>query len=219
MWWGSARAAIPWVLGGIWVAGMGWRLGGVVRGHVKASRTLMQTACAGRVDPCSFLVHPAEAPWAVTVGWIPRIIVSEGLVRQLSSEALAAVLAHEEHHRQWGHPRLFAALDVVSAVYWPWPIIERLAAALKQTCELQADAFAVRMTSRSALAEAFGSLVAARSEMETLGAGFTGSGVEERLEALARREWNRPHLSLPALGMATSAAALLVAASAIMICG
>lgn len=217
IWLGAFRPWVQHLLAPIWVMGFLWRIQRLV--HSQPQRDVSRTQAQCIAEPNGPRWYPDDRLWALTTGWLhPEVVISQGLRHRLSPQALAAVLAHERYHQRRRHPLGFLALQIVSAVYWPWPIVAWWAIGVQHQCELAADAEAVTMTSRRALAEAFRAVLASYGDDQVFtGAGFASSGIEERILTLAGEPIGarRP----PPITQFTTVAALMMAVASLVICG
>jgi Zn-dependent protease with chaperone function len=129
----------------------------------------------------------ADVPLALTVGaFRPRVVVSEGLVRALAPDALAAVLAHERAHvRRRDALRAWLA-GALSRLHLP-RIRRELLAALALASERACDEAAAEATGdRLLVAEAILAVerLAPRAPAAALAASFGASAVPARVEGL-----------------------------------
>jgi hypothetical protein len=118
-------------------------------------RRRLRTVAVGHHDDA--LVLDDAYPHAFCAGLVrPRIYISAGAIAALDPEALAAVLAHERHHRDRRDPLRFAAARVLACSLFWVPGIRALAARQLQSAELSADESATRSAphGRKALARA-----------------------------------------------------------------
>ena len=130
---------------------------------------------------------PTRDPVAYAVpGRPPQIVVTEGLVGELSEDELAAVLRHERSHVVHGHDQhLVLAASVDATVGW-LPGVRRSTAALRLALERWADedAAAVGEASRPALHRAL--LKTTARMLDPLPAFASACTVVDRLAALER---------------------------------
>jgi Zn-dependent protease with chaperone function len=124
---------------------------------------------------------PAALPLIAQIGlWRPQLVVSQGLLAQLDTPHLTAVLNHEAAHRHYGDTVWFAA----------WGLLRRGTAWLPQTAalwrellllrELRADRWAARHVDPLLLAEALYTVVSA-PRSHSLSVGFNETLVHDRL--------------------------------------
>ena len=86
-----------------------------------------------------------DEPRAFCAGLLrPQIFLSTGTLRQLRDDELAAVLAHEEHHRRRRDPLRIAVARVFGHAFFFLPILNRLSDRYCAMAELAADDAAVR---------------------------------------------------------------------------
>ena len=86
----------------------------------------------------------ADAPTAFCSGALrPRVLVSDGLVRRLSAEALDAVLLHEREHVRSLEPLVRAGLDSASEVFFYIPLLRWWSQHRLEESELRADRVAL----------------------------------------------------------------------------
>jgi Zn-dependent protease with chaperone function len=122
------------------------------------------------------IVCTAQAePLAFCIGLLrPRVVVSTGLVEQVSSSELAAILAHERRHQQRRDPLRFLVVTLLRSMLYPLPIIHDLSRTFLTLLEIEADEAAIACSGRPALASALHKLL-------TLSAPY---GVSPRLAAI-----------------------------------
>lgn len=117
------------------------------------SRRLAQVAWSVSVEDRVTLVED-PLPYAFCWGFLrPSICVSSGLVEQLDSEELRAVLLHERHHLKRRDP-LRLLLARLATILVPIPVFSEVSQRFRLSRELGADASALRWVPRHALAGA-----------------------------------------------------------------
>lgn len=132
----------------------------IVREQILCKRT--HRRCQKKILHCiadNVYLTSDTTMYAYTIGLFrPRVYISLGLKEHVSTDAYAAIIAHEQYHAYSYHPAirfcafLFLALFPYIPVLWfVWRIIR-----LKQ--EYAADVFAIQRTSKKALADALLSL-------------------------------------------------------------
>ena len=105
---------------------------------------LDQVTCTAQVDAIVFCM-----------GWLqPRIVISTGLLTQVSVTELTAILAHEQWHQQRRDPLRLLFMHLLRTVLYPFPIIHDLHRSFLTQIEIEADAAAVECSGRPALASA-----------------------------------------------------------------
>lgn len=134
------------------------------------------------------VVLPGSDEIALSVPGRPgQVIVTEGLVDNLTPEQLEVVYAHELAHLQRGHWRYLLLARVIERAFRPWPPASAGVRALRIALERWADetAAGVSMTQRRHLREAL-VRVALRTPRDSELAALSGtaSGLLERLDAL-----------------------------------
>lgn len=140
----------------------------------------------GCCEPAVTVVDDA-ALWALTHGFIrPRIAVSSGLVATLSPDELAAVLAHEEHHRRCREPLRLALARVARATLWFLPAAGRLLDSYTAAAELAADAHALDRVGRRPLAGALWKLRGTRRPVAAVSFAPTPTLLRLRVEQIER---------------------------------
>ena len=145
--WGVLGLAATWLVARIAVASRTLRRGAVL------SRRLVARAS---LDPaCGAWILPTERPICAAVGFLwPRITLSAGLLAQAPSDAVEAMVAHEEAHvrRRDTLTRLLAG--AASLLYWPAArrlVRAQMHLAAEQACD---EAAAARIGDRLAVASA-----------------------------------------------------------------
>ncbi len=149
----------------------------------------------------------AEAPLAFCHGGLtPSILVSAGLVSELSPDELVAVLAHEEHHVRRRDPLRRAMQQAVADVLFWLPVVEWWADRRREVSELAADRAAIRCAGRSPLA---GALWKVGSYLETYGTAAFAGAAKLRVAQLLGDDL--PRKPIPMSLWVGSAAGLLIA--------
>ncbi|MCA9331197.1 M48 family metalloprotease [Candidatus Saccharibacteria bacterium] len=110
----------------------------------KLEISLDQVICSAEPDAIAFCM-----------GWLqPYIVISTGLIEQVSVRELSAILAHEQWHRQHRDPLRLLLMQLLQTVLYPLPMIHELYRAFLTQIEIEADAAAVEYSGRPALASA-----------------------------------------------------------------
>jgi Zn-dependent protease with chaperone function len=152
------------------------------------------------------LVIPSRRLHAFCVGFLrPRIVVSDGLLAQLSERELISVFAHERHHARRRDPLRRALVKATCDGFWFVPGLRSTAMTYATISELAADAVAIREAGA-------GSLASALVHFEDDGRDHIGASAERVSQILgvsARRSAN-------VLAFAVSAAVLLELAAALV---
>lgn len=159
-------------------------------------------------------VVDSQQPFALSAGiFRPRILIASSLVKTLSPEQLAAVIAHERAHQRRRDGLLLSLIYPALALHIP-AVANRLRNALhlamEQACDEEA---ATAVKSRLTVAEALLAVERAHqnapSRIPALlpGLHFESHPLEARVTGLLRNSWARP--AWPILG--TTAVALAVA--------
>jgi hypothetical protein len=76
-------------------------------------------------------------------GHLPQVVISEGLVAELSPDRLDAVIGHEVAHHRLGHRRYLVMTVVIERTLGWIPIVRRSTDVLRETLEVWADDAAV----------------------------------------------------------------------------
>lgn len=129
------------------------------RSHARQARqTWRSVTLAGRrlrVDGHDITVVPDPRPLAFT---LPRrrcgTVVSDGLLRLLDDDELAAVLAHEETHLRQRHHLITTLVSALAHPLRSVPLVTAIADAVPHYLEIAADDTARRRASTPALASA-----------------------------------------------------------------
>lgn len=94
-------------------------------------------------------------PLAFCIGFLrPRIVISSGLLAQVSPRELMAILAHEHHHQQRRDPLRLLVVRLVRVILYPLPVIHDVYRAFLILLEIEADKTAAMRSGRPALAAA-----------------------------------------------------------------
>ena len=113
---------------------------------------LLRILTAGGTTRSSTLWLDIPHPMAYSVAGRPALVVAtEGLRRQLPTDAVAAVLSHERAHLHGRH-HLMVAIAEALAVALPWlPLMRRSPYLVRALVEVSADAVAARSHSAGAV--------------------------------------------------------------------
>jgi Zn-dependent protease with chaperone function len=179
----------------------GWRQ---LRGHRRFVRGL------GVLGPLpghqNVEVIDDPAPHAFCAGYLrPRIYVSSGALGVLSTDELAAVLAHEDHHRALRDPLRQASAQILSQALFFLPALRALGARWGDLAEERADHAAVQAArDKRPLASA---LLAFDGATPPGSSGISPQRVDSLLGRSAR--WRLPS-ALIALSLATLSALIVL---------
>jgi Zn-dependent protease with chaperone function len=121
----------------------------------------LQTQIAQRRIALSSVVLVQSAdPLAFCHGFLkPKIYLSTGLVALLPSAQLQAVLLHEDYHRQRFDPLRILVVRTISAALFFLPFVREWRRLFEIKLELDADRYAVHLTSKATLAGALHQLL------------------------------------------------------------
>jgi Zn-dependent protease with chaperone function len=128
----------------------------------------------------------SDIPFAAQVGfWDPELVISSGLMNQLSPAHLTAVLAHEEAHRHFRDPFWFFWLGWIrQATEW-MPNTDLLWQELLLLRELRADQWAAQRVDPLLLAESLLLVVSQWPKtVEHWGVALSPNRLEMRIESL-----------------------------------
>jgi len=164
-----------------------------------ASRRFLRRLRLRGAGPCGAVVFESPNPQAFCAGLLrPRVYVSTGTLAALTTDELAAVLAHEAHHARVRDPLRVFIVRVVGDALFFLPAARALASRYGSLAELAADAAAVRKGGGPK------SLASALLAFEAAGPAVVGIA-PERVDHLLGE---RPAWALPAGVLAWSLAAL-----------
>ncbi|MEX0666671.1 MAG: M56 family metallopeptidase [Acidimicrobiia bacterium] len=138
----TAPAAVGWLAGAA-AAVVGWRL---VAGG-RSARALARTARAdpwlgthAAHDDFTLVILPTDAPVAYGApGDPPQVVVSQGVVDDLSTDALQAVVAHEVAHHRLKHCRYLALVRGIEHSVGGFGFVRRSTEAVRHAVEVWAD--------------------------------------------------------------------------------
>jgi hypothetical protein len=119
--------------------------------------------------------------YSVQSGKRSQIVVSQGVVEQLSSEEFIAVLAHEHAHLRHAHQRRLVLASLLEGTFAP---LRRCTTELRLALERWADEDAARQSGRSTVRRALLELLVPLIAESALPAFTTADTVIERIEAL-----------------------------------
>ncbi|MEF2964796.1 M56 family metallopeptidase [Paenibacillus sp. M1] len=113
-----------------------------------ADKEVTQAACEEHgLDRKRFTVIEHRDSIAMTIGLArPRIVLSTGLIGELSDRELHAVIAHEKYHLRRRHPLAIFLLSLVGIAFWYIPIYRWFIGKYKMLIELRADRHAIDAT-------------------------------------------------------------------------
>lgn len=152
--------AFPWVAAALLsLLVVGWVLvgaGALVR-QMSSTRRMVRRLLRGAVPPSARLQDAAERvaiPSYVEVadrravafchGLLrPAVVISSGLVEDLTDEELEAVLVHEGYHLRQRDPLRILVARTVAAIAFAFPVVRDLAAGVEVASELNADRAAI----------------------------------------------------------------------------
>lgn len=107
------------------------------------------------IDGVEVTIIEASGPKAFCVGLLrPRVYLSTGALVLLAPVELAAVVAHEAHHKSRRDPLRILAASVLADALFFLPALSRLSERYRQLAELAADEAAAKLKGRSVLASA-----------------------------------------------------------------
>ncbi|TWV55736.1 M56 family metallopeptidase [Streptomyces misionensis] len=151
------------------------------------------------------LPHTTPAVYCLP-GRASQVVVSEGAVRALTEEQLAAALEHERAHIAGRHHLLTAAASAVGALSGRLPLARFVRDEVPLLLEMAADDRALRRCSRRALAVALYAVAAGQTPHAALAAG--GSSAVLRMRRILEPPTERPTVQGVALLVLTLAVGL-----------
>lgn len=192
---------------GFWTA---WRLWRVTQRLIQTTQTArlplpsVAARLADRLNLAgSLLVVSGQTPFSFCYGfWRPRICFSLGLTELLTEAELEAVLQHEAYHLQRREPLRMAIAICLSRFFFFVPLLAELHARYLAEKELAADAAAVTLTSRAALAGALHKLITVQKPFvlsplaAVAGLSVTAQRVDRLMTPLARSAWTPSRWSI-----------------------
>lgn len=145
---GSNGIAVSWVgpvIVALYLAGLAFHLFKTARACLELSRCVKT---ASRLDGISsrwplLLTQQNVAPFAFG-GRRAVIVIPAVFAAVLRQDNLALIVAHEEEHLRHGDPRMALILSLVSGLFWFNPALRHLVSCWHQSCELRADAAALK---------------------------------------------------------------------------
>jgi Zn-dependent protease with chaperone function len=202
---GTARPALALPLTVLLVV-LGLFVAEVVRGRRARSRHRQVLDLVGRRAPdLRATVLDVDRPAAYCLpGLRPRIVVSSGALRLLSTAQLDAVLAHERAYITGRHHLLLAASVAFSRVFGPLPLARHAREQIPVLLEMAADDRALRRRPPEALASAMYEMAAGTAPAGAFAMGG-GPGTVLRLRRVLT-ERRRPHAALRGAVVAAAAA-------------
>lgn len=145
----------------------------------------------------SLVVVAGRAPLSFCYGlWRPRICLSRGLIERLTEAELEAVLHHEAYHMRRREPLRMAIAFCLSRLLFFAPLMAELRDRYLAEKELSADAAAVAVTGRAALARAMHKLAIMEKQFTlppligVAGLSVTARRVDRLINPAARLRWN-----------------------------
>jgi Zn-dependent protease with chaperone function len=155
-----------------------------------ASRLGSRLVAVGSHEPrLSAHVLPISQPLCLLVGIVrPRIVVSEGLVRSVTSEELRAVLLHEQAHASRRDTLVRAVSRATTVFLWPSArdrLLSAIEVSAEQSCdEAAARAIGDRLTMAEVILKVERLLHATPVGLRPLAISFGGTAVPARVAAL-----------------------------------
>lgn len=141
-------------------------------------------ALAGRAGGEEPLWVDDAQPLAMSIGGRPGLIImTHGLRRRLSPQAVQATLEHERAHLRGRHHALLAIADTLAVAFPFCPLLRAAPQATKDLIELAADAQAARRCGPAAVGEALSRLTG--HPVPRGGLAMAGHLTEKRLRRLA----------------------------------
>jgi Zn-dependent protease with chaperone function len=124
--------------------------GFVIIGTTRATARALRRTRTARIEPClgvhidrgafDLVILQTERLVAVGVpGSRPQVVVSEGLVRALTSEEIEAVIRHEAAHHSLGHHRYLLVASILEQTLGWLPLVHRSTGTLRKALEEWAD--------------------------------------------------------------------------------
>lgn len=191
--------AVPWLLVGLWTAGVLLlavrELGGHLRFRRAAARWRSATAAERRAAAVGqrtpLRVGRGGRPMAYGLRR-PGIYLPVRAFRELDRESLAAVVRHEADHVRWRDPLLWAVARGVRILCWPVAPLWVLEQLVHREAERGADAAAVAGRDLGERRSYGNALLTVATWGPAAGAtgsgiGLTGGSLARRLRALVRR--------------------------------
>jgi len=194
---------IAWLTRVVWILAQGARaVRRMQRAPAPAALPIWAArAGAGRVECVS-----GKAPVAYCFGGLrPSILVSAGLVSELSPEELVAVLAHEDHHARRGDPLRRVMQQAMADVLFWLPVVHWWADRRREESELAADRAAIRRAGRPPLAAALWKI---GSYLETSSTAAFAGAAELRVAQLLGDDLRRQRIPM-SLWMGSAAGVLI----------
>ncbi len=169
----------------LWRAGQNWQALRQVRQYPVLRLERLDTAVTAHVLP------ETAMPFAAQLGfWQSQLVITQGLLSQLSAAQVEAVLAHEQAHVYYRDSFWFFWLGWLRQLTAWMPNTERLWQELLLLRELRADRWASERVDALLLAESLLQMAQAplrnldRSFDSSMAVGVSSARIEERIEAL-----------------------------------
>lgn len=178
----------------------------VVRGRRDRTRHRRTLDLVGRRSAAlraTVLDHEQPAVYCLP-GYQPRVVVSAGALRLLSTGQLAAVLEHERAHIAGRHHLAMAVAEAFARVFRRLPLARHTSEQTALLLEMIADDRALRSHSREMLATAMYEMAAARTPRGSFPVG--GPAALARLQRVLAPQ-QRPH---PALSASLAAVTVVI---------
>lgn len=147
----GSRVALPLLAASfaVWMLRVAWLIRRAAAGVERLPRAQAMppelAVAAARTGAQGVICLAGDSPTAFCAGaFRPRILVSEGLVRQLGAEELDAVLLHEQDHVRRHEPLVRAANEAAAQVFFYIPLMRWWARLQAENAELRADRAALR---------------------------------------------------------------------------
>ncbi len=97
-----------------------------------------------KVEKDKVIVINRQSYYAFSFGFrVQRIVLSEGLINNLTFKELEAVVLHEQYHIESKHPLLLVLSEIISSTLFFLPMVWGINKKMKVVFENQADAFTI----------------------------------------------------------------------------
>jgi hypothetical protein len=207
---------LPWSALSIIAAWLMYRLSRGVRDLLCASRTVRELVRSARYDAKHKLwVVQSQLPLCISAGLIrPRLIISGGLLEQLSVAELEVIAAHEEAHARRLDSFVRLLVRAATVLFVPRArerLLATLEAAAEQACDEQAAAHTGDRLSVAEVILAMERKLCGSSLLadNVLAMGFGSSSLADRVQGMLEPAREPGYFKLLAIALAVAVVALL----------
>ncbi len=196
----------PWAGIAIMASGIGYAVFKALKGMLGANKTMQGLSVAKRQGLIVLIEHKAHI--AFTHGFFrPKIYLSTGLLKGLSSDELKAVFMHELHHLREKDPLKFILINLLKDALFYLPLAPYVAGRIRLKKECAADDLASKAVAPITLASA---IIKAAQQNNVIAMQASISGEKNTIEIRIKRLLSDKDKGLSAPSRITSIASVII---------